>query len=111
MAVAENPTSWFQDIVQSLGSFEPTLPACVGDELSKLAAGRGKRARLARVALDLASKFGTIPCGNADVDDEIMSAAMTEGAVVATTDANLALSLKAAHLKVVSLRSGRAVLG
>jgi rRNA-processing protein FCF1 len=111
MAVAENPTTWFQDIVQSLGKFEPILPACVEEELSKMASGRGKRAHLARVSLDLASKFGTIPCGNVDVDDEIMSVAMTIGAVVATMDASLAFSLKAAHLRVVSLRSGRAVLG
>jgi len=111
MAVAENPTTWFQDVVESLGNFEPILPACVRDELSKLASGRGKRARVARVAVELASNFATIPCGKAAVDDEIVSAALTTGAVVATTDANLALSLKAVHLKVVSLRSGRATVG
>jgi rRNA-processing protein FCF1 len=111
MAVAENPTTWFQDIIGSLGSFEPILPDCVREELSKLASGRGKRASKARVALDLASKFATIPCGRAAVDDEIVSAALTKGAVVATTDANLALSLRAAHLRVVSLRSGRVALG
>ncbi|MDA4125834.1 MAG: twitching motility protein PilT [Thaumarchaeota archaeon] len=111
MAVAENPTTWFQDIVAGLGSFEPILPACVRDELSKLASGRGKRAREARVALDLASNFASIPCGKAAVDDEIVSAALTKGALVATTDADLVLSLRAAHLKVVSLRSGRVALG
>jgi rRNA-processing protein FCF1 len=107
MAVAENPTTWFQDIIQSLGSFEPILPACVRDELSRLAAGRGKQARKARVALELASNFAITLCGRAAVDDEIVSAALTKGAAIATTDSDLALSAKAAHLRVVFLRSGR----
>lgn len=111
MAMAENPTTWFEDIVESLGKFEPILLVCVRDELSKLASGRGKKASEARVALELSSKFATIPCGKADVDDEIVSAALTHGALVATTDAGLALSLKAARLRVVSLRSGRVSLG
>ena len=111
MAVAENPTTWFQDIVEGLGSFEPILPACVRDELLRLASGRGKQAREARVALELTANFATIPCGNAAVDDEIMSAALTKGAAVATTDSDLALSVRAAHLRVVLLRSGRVAFG
>jgi rRNA-processing protein FCF1 len=111
MAVAENPTTWFQDIIQSLGSFEPILPACVRDELSRLAMGQGKQAREARVALELAAKFASVSCGKADVDDEIVSAALTRGAAIATTDSDLALSAKAAHLRVVLLRSGRVALG
>jgi rRNA-processing protein FCF1 len=109
MAVAENPTTWFEDMVLGLGKFEPILPACVREELTKLASTRGRRARLARVAIELASKFSTIACGRTEVDDEIMSAALTRGTIVATTDENLANSLKSAHLKVVSLRSGRVV--
>ena len=111
MAVAENPTTWFQDIVEGLGSFEPILPACVRAELSRLASGRGTQARKARVALELAANFATILCGKAAVDDEIVSAALTKGAAVATTDSDLALSAKAAHLRVVSLRSGRVGFG
>lgn len=107
MAVAENPTTWFQDIVQSLGGFEPILPACVRDELSRLALGRGKQAREARVALELAANFATISCGKAAVDDEIVSAALTRGAAIATTDSDLAHTAKAAHLRVVFLKSGR----
>jgi rRNA-processing protein FCF1 len=111
MAVAENPTTWFQDIIQSLGGFEPILPVCVRDELSRLALGRGNQARKARVALELAANFVITSCGNAAVDDEIVSAALTKGAAIATTDSDLALSAKAAHLRVVLLRSGRVALG
>lgn len=111
MAVAENPTTWSQDIIQSLGSFEPILPTCVRDELSRLAMGKGKRGRKARVALELAAKFAVTPCGKAAVDDEIVSAALTKGAAIATTDSDLALSAKGAHLRVVLLRSGRVAFG
>ncbi len=110
MAVAENPTTWFQDMIQSLGSFEPILLACVRDELSRLGMGQGKQAREARVALELAANFANISCGKATVDDEIVSAALTKGAAIATTDSDLAHSAKAAHLRVVLLRSGRVAL-
>jgi rRNA-processing protein FCF1 len=111
MAVAEEPTMWFDDIVESLGKFQPILLVCVREELANLASGRGKKARAARVALELASKFATVHCGKGAVDDEIVSAALTQGAVVATTDAGLVHSLKTASLRVVSLRSGRVSLG
>ncbi|HEY6283791.1 MAG TPA: hypothetical protein VIW22_07690 [Nitrososphaerales archaeon] len=111
MAVVENPTTWFQDIIQSLGSFEPILPACVRDELSRLAMGHGKQGRKARVALELAANFVITSCGKAAVDDEILSTALTKGAAIATTDSDLAHSAKAAHLTVVLLRSGRVALG
>ncbi len=111
MAVVENPTTWFEDIVQKAGKFQPVLPACVRDELEKIASGQGKKSRTARVSLDLASKFAIVPCGKARVDDEIVSAALSNGAMVATTDGDLANSLRAVHLKVITLRSGRVDLG
>jgi rRNA-processing protein FCF1 len=111
MAVAETPTTWFEDIVDNVGSFQPMLPDCVRRELEKLAKGEGSRSRLARVSLELASSFAPFHSGKAQVDDEIISAALTEGAMVATTDADLARSAKAAHLRVISLRSGRVSLG
>ena len=107
MAVGETPTTWFEDIVDALGSFQPALPSCVKAELDKIAKGQGRRSRAARVALDLASKFLEVKCGRGAVDDEIISAALSLGAPVATVDAELARSLKAAHVRVVSLRSGR----
>ena len=110
MAVVENPTTWSQDIIQSLGIFEPILPACVRDELSRLAMGQGKQGRKARVALELAANFVITSCGKAAVDDEIISAAITKGAAIATTDSDLVHSAKAAHIRVVLLRSGRVAL-
>jgi len=107
MAVAGTPTTWSEDIVDLVGKFEPVLPECVGEELQRLAGGKGGRSSTARVALNLSAEFFRLACGGARVDDEIISAALTKGAIVATTDAELARAAKAAHLKVISLRRGR----
>lgn len=107
MAVVDHPTTWFEDIAENVGRFQPIILDCVRDELGKLAAGQGDRARTARVSLDLASKFQGMPCGRSKVDDEIVSAALTAKASVATVDAELASALRGAHVSVISLRSGR----
>jgi len=107
MAVAENPTTWFEDIVDRVGNFEPVLLVCVEQELRRLASAKDGKSRTARVALGLSSGFGRLACGGALVDDEIISAASAEGAIVATTDSELARTARAAHLRVISLRKGR----
>jgi rRNA-processing protein FCF1 len=107
MAVVETPTTWFEDIVDGVGRFQPLLLNCVHVELERLASGKGKKSRTARVALDLSAKFSREPCGQAEVDVEIVSAARTLGGLVATADSALADSLRAARIKVISLRSGR----
>jgi len=107
MAVIETPTTWFEDLVDNVGKFQPVLLGCVRSELEKLASGQGRKSRTARVCLDMASKFATLPCGTASADDEIVSAALSRGALVATVDKELARAAKGAHLTVVSLRKGR----
>ena len=107
MAVAEVPTTWYEDIVDAVGRFEPVLLDCVREELERLASTEGKKARLARVSLDLASGFSGAPCGRSKGDDEIVSAALSSGALVATADSELNRSLRAAHVRTVTLKSGR----
>ena len=110
MAVVERPTTWFEDIVDLAGKFEPVLLDCVRAELEKLAEGQEKKSRVARVSLELASKFKGGACGNGSADDEIVSAALSTKAVVATVDGDLIRSLKAVRVRVVSLSSGRVAL-
>ncbi|MDG6988982.1 MAG: hypothetical protein JRN21_06615 [Nitrososphaerota archaeon] len=110
MGVVERPTTWFEDMVDDLGGFQPLLLECVEIELRKISEGSGKRARTAGVALALASKFVRIPCGAGTVDDEIVSAAVSAKAAVATTDRDLVLTLKSAHVSVVTLRGNRVAL-
>jgi len=110
MAVVETPTTWLEDIANRVGKFEPVLLECVSRELQRLASGKGGKSRTARVALDLSMQFDRLACGGARVDDEIISAASSEGALVATTDAELARAARAAHLGVITLRKGRVAL-
>ena len=110
MAVLERPTTWYEDITEGIGRFEPVLLDCVRGELEKLAAAKDKRGRAASFSLDLASRFSRAPCGKARVDDEIVSAALSMKALVATTDSELWRSLEAVHVRVITLRSGRVAL-
>lgn len=111
MAVVETPTTWFEDMVEGVGRFQPVLLSCVKEELERLASGQGKKSRSARVALDMASGFAGGRCGGAPVDDEIVSQALTARAYVATTDSELLRSLRGAHVKAVTLRGGRVSVG
>lgn len=110
MAVSERPTTWFEDITEAIGKFDPVLLDCVRKELESLASSHGSKSRLATVALEVGHAFHGAPCGGASVDDEIASAALGLGARVATADAELARSLRASHLGVITLRSGRVML-
>jgi rRNA-processing protein FCF1 len=110
IAVAEEPTTWFEDLTNSLGKFQPTILDCVAAELERLASRQGKRARSARVALEMAKEFQRARCGSAGVDDEIVSAALDRKAVVATTDGNLAKTLRRLHVQTVALSSRRVFL-
>ena len=110
MAVGETPTPWSEDITDGIGKFSGVLPDCVRSEMERIARGQGKRARAARVGLELASGFLPHPCGKAGVDDEISALALDLGAYVATVDSGLAESLKASHVKVISLAGGRVSL-
>lgn len=107
MAVSERPTTWYEDMIDGLGGFEPVLLDCVRGELQKMADANGRRARTARVSLELASEFSRLPCGAANVDDEIVSAALSTKSLVATADSELARSLESVHVRVISLKSGR----
>ncbi len=110
MAVVEHPTSWFEDMTEELGRFQPVVLECVLGEMKRLASGEGKKARSARVALELAKGFRRQPCGGTNPDDEMVSAAGSGGAAVATTDNGLTRTLRARRVKVVGLRSGRVAL-
>ncbi len=107
MAVADNPSTWYEDIVGELGRFQPVLLECVKSELEKIASGQGRKSRTARVALDIASGFDVLRCGKAQVDDEVVSAAVSTRSAVATVDEELLRALKQLRVKAISLRGNR----
>jgi rRNA-processing protein FCF1 len=110
MAVVEKPTTWIEDATDLIGSVEPILLRCVEDELKRLSSGKGRRARWAALALDLAAGFENRPTGAGDVDSEIISFAAGHEAAVATIDRNLVAALKARGVVVLGLRRGRAAV-
>jgi rRNA-processing protein FCF1 len=110
MAVVEHPTTWFEDMTERIGRLEPLALVCVVTELERLASREGRKGRTARAALELAMEFPRAPCGGARPDEEVVSAALTLKAVVATADRDLARSLIARHVQVFGLRSGRVTL-
>ncbi len=107
IAVVENPTTWYEDIVEKVGKFEPVILDCVRQELGNLAEGQTKKARYARLASELAREFRLARCGSLSVDDEIASYSKGEGALVATVDGMLLMRLRKLHVGTVSLKSGR----
>ncbi len=110
MAVVEHPTTWFEDITENLGKFQPVVLECVVEEMKRISSGEGRKARNARVALGLAEGFTIGPCGGGNTDAEIVSAALSMDAGVATADNDLVKELRARHVKVVGLSSGRVAL-
>ena len=110
MAVVERPTTWFEDLTDVLGKFQPIILECVAAELGTLAAKDGTKARTARVALELTKNFKRAGCGDAGVDDEIVSAALDRKAAVATADGILASTLGGLHVQTIGLKSGRVAL-
>lgn len=110
IAIIGEPTTWYEDITECIGRFEPTILDCVLTELEALSRGRGRRARYASLARNLAKEFRVDKCGQASVDDEIVSYAKSNTAVVATVDRGLIRTLRSLGMTGVTLRRGRVAL-
>ena len=111
IAVLEKPTTWYEDISEKVGRFQPVILDCVKKELTKLSEGETKRARYARLALELTKEFELEMCGGGlPVDDEITSYSKGASAFVATVDAKLLSSLRKTRVGAITLKSGRVAL-
>ncbi|MBI2648462.1 MAG: hypothetical protein HYW93_02260 [Thaumarchaeota archaeon] len=75
MAIMEHPTTWYEDILESVGSFKPTVLDVVQQELANVSKGGGKRSRFAALALELSSNFTAVKARskNGKPDDELIS--------------------------------------
>jgi rRNA-processing protein FCF1 len=119
--VVERPTPWREELTEKLGAFRPVVIAAVYDELRRL---EGQQGRVSKYAGLVKSMIGDGHFGPEDrdhedaagdtagtnVDDELVSTALSTGAAVATLDGELIASLRANKVPVVSLRAGRVVL-
>jgi len=112
IAVMERPTSWLEDIIEKVGSFEPVIITPVYAELERLAAGKSRGARYASLAKQLADS-GALKVENTGgerADEELVSKALDDEALVATVDSALIEQLRASRVGVIRLRSGRVEL-
>lgn len=113
IAVMEHPTSWREDLLEKVGRFQPVVIEPVYDELARLALGRNRASRYASLAkgmVDSGEMLLQKATGSGMADDELISLALDDGALVATVDAELIRQLKALHVGVVSLSGGRVSL-
>jgi len=112
IAVLEKPTTWYEDVSEKVGRFQPVILDCVKKELTRLSEGETKRARYARLALELTKEFELEKCGGGglSVDDEITSYSKGAAAFVATVDGRLLSSLRKMRVGAITLKSGRVAL-
>ncbi len=109
IAVMEHPTPWQEALLDKVGSFEGVVLQPVYSELERLARRRGRESGFARLALGLVDS-GTIRLERSGVgraDDELVSQALLDGAIVATIDGELIRQLEASRVEVLSLSAGR----
>ncbi len=108
IAVAEKPTTWYEDIQEKLGKFKPVMIDRVANELDDLARRGGKRGRFAAVAKEIGASFVRVRGEKGgSPDDEILSWARSNGAFVATLDRRMLEHLEASRVRYVTLRRGR----
>lgn len=110
IAVMEHPTPWREDMLERLGNFRPVVIRPVYEELSRLAAGKTRGARYASLAKQMVDR-GQMELqdsvGDGPADDELMSRALEEGALVATVDGALIRQLSSSKVSVLRLSGGR----
>ncbi len=113
IAVLERPTTWYEDILEQVGRFTPVMLDRIADELEALASsGGGKKARFAGLARELGSTFTMVRGARGGTpDDEVLSWAASNHALVATVDRQMIEHLKASRLRYVTLRGGRVYIG
>ena len=110
IAVVEHPTSWYEDIVERIGKFDPVILECVKWELERITSRPTRRGRFAALALEAAKSFQSEKCGGASTDAEIISFAKSHNAAVATVDGQMVKRLRRMKVVVFTLRSGRVAL-
>lgn len=99
---------WKVDFFGQMAEYKLYLVPAVVDELNKLSEGRGKDARDARIALELAERLSPLPIeGRAD---PALLAAAKEGYAVATQDIELRKKVEAAGGTVCYIRQKKLVV-
>jgi rRNA-processing protein FCF1 len=107
LAIVQHPTTWYEDLVERIGAFQPIILGCVYDELERIANSNTRRGRFAGLAKDIAGDFKKVNCKRDSPDDEIISYSSANRARIATIDGDLISRVKALRMQLVTLRHGR----
>lgn len=110
IAVMEHPGPWREDMLEKIGSFQPVVIQPVYDELARLAGGKNRASRYASLAKEMVDRGELLlqkPHGSGMADDELISLALDESALVATLDAELIRQLRALRIGIIALSGGR----
>ena len=109
ISLFSKPALRLEDVETSVGKVELVTLESVIDELRTIGnRAPPKRAKTARCALELTLRLKKVAFSKGiTVDDKILNYAESYGAAVATVDLGLRRRLRAAGVKVVSLRSNR----
>jgi rRNA-processing protein FCF1 len=109
IAVMQNPTTWYEDMLEKIGSFKPAILNMVQMELESIKERGGAKAKYASLAKELSSTFTIIRTRSKvdHTDDAIISYAKENRVSVATIDSELIERLKALKIATITLRKGR----
>jgi rRNA-processing protein FCF1 len=107
--LSQKPSTFLDELEVKLGTVELAVPDSVFSELRRLAGGKGKKAKEAKMALTFASGLRPLAQGG-PADDALVILAQREGAVVATLDGGLAAALRRRGVIVATVRRDRLVL-
>jgi rRNA-processing protein FCF1 len=106
LSISEKPTDWERQFTEILGAYTPVILSSVEEELNVIASHKGKRAMMARAALEIAKKFKRFEIkGKADAT--IVYYCDSFDAAAATTDKELAEKLIRKKKCVFSIKDGR----
>jgi rRNA-processing protein FCF1 len=106
IAISEKPTDWEKQFNDALGAYVPVILSSVEEELKAIASKKGKKAMMARAALEIARRFKKVEVEGM-ADDSIVQYCNSKDAAAATTDRELASRLIKRKKNVFSIKEGR----
>lgn len=109
--IANKPVKGLEELEVRLGKIDFLVPTIVINELNKLASSRGmKRAKEARLALDLVNKFKKVKLDGMVADEAIIDYVTRKRCMAATIDDEMKKRLKRDGINVITLSNNKLVV-
>ena len=109
--LANEPVKGMDELEASLGKIQFVIPTVVIKELNRLLSSAGvKRAKEAKLALELVSMFKTVELDGIVADDVIIDYALKRKCVAATIDDELKSKLRRNGINVITLSNNKLII-